>query len=185
LRVNPVAVPLLELGPDLEILRGDSVVLRPIIGFNPETVRWNPETGLKKAEGLSVLASPEITTTYQLIVTDAGGCPVEDQVSIIVRDQVPVYFPTAFSPNGDGSNDYFSGFGGPLVATIEQLNIYDRWGELLFHGTEIPLNMPQNGWDGKTGSGAHAPAGVYVYRAVVKLNNGKFRYFSGEVLLIK
>ncbi|MFZ4427197.1 MAG: gliding motility-associated C-terminal domain-containing protein [Saprospiraceae bacterium] len=184
-QINPVAPALLELGPDLEILRGDSVVLRPIIGFNPETVRWNPETGLKKAEGLSVLASPEITTTYQLIVTDAGGCPVEDQVSIIVRDQVPVYFPTAFSPNGDGSNDYFSGFGGPLVATIEQLNIYDRWGELLFHGTEIPLNMPQNGWDGKTGSGAHAPAGVYVYRAVVKLNNGKFRYFSGEVLLIK
>jgi hypothetical protein len=45
--------------------------------------------------------------------------------------------------------------------------------------------MPQNGWDGKIRSGAHAPAGIYVYRAVVKLNNGKFRYFSGEVLLIK
>lgn len=184
-RINPVAAAFLELGPNLEIIKGDSVELRPIIGFIPETVRWNPETGLSKAGGLSVFASPEITTTYQLIMTDLKGCPVEDQISVIVRDRVPVYFPTAFSPNGDGANDYFTGFGGSLIASIEQLNIYDRWGELLFQGSEIPLNMPQNGWDGKVKNGASAPAGVYVFRAVVKLKNGEYRYFAGEVMLIK
>lgn len=184
-RVNPISAPFLELGSNIEIIKGDSVELRPVIGFIPETMRWNPETGLSKTGGLSVFASPEITTTYQLIVTDPKGCPIEDQISVIVRDQVPVYFPTAFSPNGDGANDYFTGFGGSLIASIEQLNIYDRWGELLFQGTEIPLNTPQNGWDGKVKNGASAPAGVYVFRAVVKLKNGKYRYFAGEVVLIK
>lgn len=185
LRINPVAKPLMELGPDQEILRGDSLELQPLIGFDPKTVRWIPETGLDRPDALSVIASPDVTITYLLSVTDQKGCPVEDKVTVIVRDQAPVFFPSAFSPNGDGSNDYFTGFAGPLVQVIEKLHIFDRWGQLLFEGTAIPPNLPTGGWDGSVKQGGPAPAGVYVYRAIVRLQNGKTASFAGEIIVVR
>ena len=185
LRINPVEIPLLELGQDQEILKGDSAELQPQIGFEPETLRWIPETGLSHPRELGTNAGPEVTTTYLLRVTDQNGCTVEDQVSIFVRESTPIFFPSAFSPDGDGINDYFTGFAGPLVLVIEKLLIFDRWGKLLFEGHGIPPGDPSSGWNGRTPNGDPVPAGVYVYKAVVKLQNGKTDILAGEVSVVR
>lgn len=70
---------------------------------------------------------------------------------------VKVYFPTAFSPNGDGINDGYRPLAGDDVEMLE-LWIFDRWGGMRYHSTD-----PQAAWDGE-----EAPAGTYVAKLKFK-----------------
>lgn len=185
LYIKPIESPLLELGADREILSGDSVELDPQIEFEPETLRWIPETGLGQPKMLGTKAGPKVTTTYLLRVTDQHGCSVEDHITVFVRNHTPVFFPSAFSPDGDGTNDYFTGFASPIVSVIEKLLIFDRWGKLLFEGHEIPPGHPSKGWNGHTKNGEPVPPGVYIYKAVVRLQNGKTTVFAGEITAVR
>ncbi len=103
------------------------------------------------------------------------GCEVKDTFSLEVNDcRSRIYFPTAFSPNGDGLNDLFLPQGRDYEGL--ELQIYDRWGGQVYGSTSPPF-----AWDG-----GDAAAGVYVYR---------FRYWnslalqeeevSGEVVLVR
>ena len=65
-----------------------------------------------------------------------------------------IYIPNSFTPDGDGTNDFFAFTGVPEPAT---LLIYDRWGGLVFKDTAY-----QNTWDGTSG-GQDLPAGAYNY----------------------
>ena len=66
------------------------------------------------------------------------------------------YFPNAFSPNGDGTNDLFE-FGGTFAKEIE-INIYNRWGNNVFSSNEIDFK-----WDGKNqNTGDICPQGTYI-----------------------
>ena len=64
--------------------------------------------------------------------------------------------PSAFSPNGDGVNDYFYPY---ISCTFEEyhLYIYNRWGELLYK-----TNNQGDKWDGSF-NGKEVPVGVYIY----------------------
>ena len=64
-------------------------------------------------------------------------------------------FPNAFSPNGDGLNDFFR----PKGARPENflMVIYDRWGQLVFQGRDI-----NSGWDGRVNNQEYPP-GTYTY----------------------
>ncbi len=65
-----------------------------------------------------------------------------------------LWIPNAFTPDGDGINDYFEFKGAPEPVT---LYIFDRWGQQVFYS-----NNYQNNWDG-TFKGAYLPTGVYTY----------------------
>ncbi len=174
----------LELGPDLELQKGDTVELAAAVDFDPQTIQWLPGTGLNQPNTLTPLASPQTTTTYQLRVTDANGCPVEDQITLFVTDDLQVFFPSAFSPNGDQMNDFFTGFSGGSVERIDLLRIYDRWGEMLFETTNIIPNEEESGWNGQFRN-EQAKPGVYIFNAWVRLKGGSTRFMAGEVLLVR
>lgn len=92
-----------------------------------------------------------------------------------------IYFPSAFTPNGDGLNDVF----GPLpragLAQLKQyrLRVYNRYGEMLFSS-----NDPFAGWDG---SFKHAILANYSYTWVAQYEggNGEVTTQKGTVLLVK
>jgi len=71
----------------------------------------------------------------------------------------PVTMPNIFTPNGDGINDVFGPVGGTLndYFTRYSLQIFNRWGQLLFESAK-----PTNRWDGRVRNGP-APTGVYYY----------------------
>jgi gliding motility-associated-like protein len=89
--------------------------------------------------------------------------------------------PNAFSPNGDGLNDYFipreilsSG-----VKTF-RMNIYNRWGENIFTTEQID----GRGWDGKF-NGKLQNMGVYVYLIDVEFINKVKKTYKGNVTLMR
>ena len=177
---------------EITIRRGDSVQLE-ILDNLPSTsslivdsVVWSPAIGLNCSNCPSPLARPFSSRSYSAEVFTSDGCSARTGVDIIVDERETVYFPTAFSPNGDGQNDRFH----PLaargrVSEVRDFRVFDRWGSLVFEAARLGVNDPAAGWDGLVGGRAVA-SGVYVYSAVVVFSGGgEGVVYSGEVVLLR
>lgn len=148
---------------------------------------WFPSTGLSATNIPNPLASSPTTQTYVVTGTNGSGCVSIDTITI-VRDgalcpEVLYAFPNAFSPNGDGINDYFY----PLISrdiTVKEMKLFNRWGDIVYNNNAAP------GWDGKF-TGVAQPIGTYVYSIVFTypdINQGGIlvdKSFTGTVSLIR
>lgn len=150
----------------------------------PVTLTWSPSSTLDCGDCLSPTALPFGTTTYLLTAIDANGCIGLDSVTIFVNLIRPVYFPNAFSPDGDGINDYFTGYGGPAAKAIRALKVFDRWGDNVFDGTDLELGNEPMGWDGFFREKLMNP-GVFAYLAQVEFIDGVVILFEGDVMIVR
>ena len=91
-----------------------------------------------------------------------------------------VYLPTAFSPNSDGNNDWYFVLAGADVAAVE-INIYDRWGQVMYNSSDIT-----DGWNG-TGPDGTTPlnSGVYTIIVDVTYTDSKTTRVTGNITLIR
>jgi gliding motility-associated-like protein len=90
-----------------------------------------------------------------------------------------IFIPTAFTPNGDGSNENFTAKG--VHIQIFNMVIYDRWGKPIFE-----TNKLEDGWDGNMDDRTTvAPAGTYNYVATVTDTHGQKFTRTGSVMLIR
>jgi gliding motility-associated-like protein len=89
-----------------------------------------------------------------LITINSAGCADTIIKTIIVSPDFYFYYPNTFTPNGNGLNDVYRGYGVGIKSY--KMNVYDRWGENLFSTDDI-----YTGWDG-TWKGKLVPAGIYV-----------------------
>ena len=105
--------------------------------------------------------------------------------SCITAASIEVFLPTAFSPNGDGTNDFlriFTRNGGPLEVTSFQ--VFDRWGNGVYSTTEQSLGFATPLWDGQV-NGEPAETGIYVYVLQVATRSGLTKTVTGEVTLMQ
>ncbi|MFW5657647.1 MAG: gliding motility-associated C-terminal domain-containing protein, partial [Bacteroidota bacterium] len=94
---------------------------------------------------------------YTLIYRINNGlCYASDTLSITMKD---ILYPNAFSPNGDGINDYFY-IEGIDDEVNKKLTVINPWGNIVF--TE-PNYTSDNRWDGKDMDGRDLPEGTYYY----------------------
>lgn len=107
-----------------------------------------------------------------------------DSLLYIELDFYQVYIPNAFSPNDDGVNDTFYVFGDQDLLMIESLRIFDRWGQLVYEGKELPPNDASKAWDGNTRS-SPLPNGVYVYSVRLLMEDGGIRHKKGAITLLR
>ena len=91
--------------------------------------------------------------------------------------------PNAFSPNGDGINDYFNVFD---VKSIIEFHgaIYNRWGQQLFVWGLDEMGREGCGWDG-TYNGRPVKAGVYYVVVIAKGADGIEYEFRRDVNLLR
>ncbi len=115
-----------------------------------------------------------------LISQTDKGC-VDTVVKILeIRDEFAVYIPNSFTPNADGINDIFNIKGIGLKLEGFSMDLFDRWGKLVYSTTDIT-----KGWDGSV-KGQLSPDGVYIYKIRVVGANGEGRKeYTGHVTLIK
>lgn len=120
--------------------------------------------------------------SYPILLTSSAGC---DSLVTLNLAFYKVFTPNAFSPNGDGINDYFNILGEDEdLIEIRSLKIFDKWGNLAFMGEHLPPNEARSGWDG-TFAGKILGTGIYVYSAVLVMNDGLERNLSGSVSLVR
>ena len=103
--------------------------------------------------------------------------------NLLDEDSLKVFIPEAFSPNGDGVNDFFTIYGSRLQR-IERLQIFDRWGNRLFLHENFPPGGENMGWNG-TANGKPLLPGVFVFLADIRFLNGAVKQVQGSVTLMK
>ena len=126
------------------------------------------------------------TTNFTLhsLVNDSNACiavVLDNNTTSFALENCTVFIPDGFSPNGDSRNDTFR------IPQIEflypdfALEIYNRYGNLLFKG-----NKDKPAWDGKNsdykvGIDGVAPNGVYFY--ILHPNKGNRKPVQGRLYL--
>ncbi|MDB4533776.1 gliding motility-associated C-terminal domain-containing protein [Vicingaceae bacterium] len=165
------SLPVVNAGEDVDIFEGASTQLNATGGIS---YTWTPTLGLSDSTISNPIASPTVTTIYFVNAIDANGCIGID--SIIVTVLPYIKFPDGISPNGDGANDVW------IIDFIEQypenvVEIYNRWGELLFHADGY-----EQDWDG-TYNGKALPIGTYYY--IIDLNDESIKPFTGPLTILR
>ncbi|MEI2759116.1 MAG: gliding motility-associated C-terminal domain-containing protein [Bacteroidia bacterium] len=112
------------------------------------------------------------------IVESEFGCRDTSNKEVIVEGAFTVYIPNAFTPNNDGSNDYF--FANGYGITELKMQIFNRWGNKVFETPSV-----SGRWNGIDTSGKICPQGVYVYTAKIKDQYGIYHTYNGQVTLIR
>ena len=116
-----------------------------------------------------------------LIVTHPLGCQDTLSKLLDVEPQVRYFLPNAFTPNSDDVNDVFKGAGFFEGLQSFQLQIWNRWGELLFES-----NDPDSGWNGrKENIGKMLPDGIYVCLVRYQGPRGQLTELKGFATLLK
>ncbi len=177
---NPV-----QAGPDTTIVQGESVQLSGMVTDPGRVVRyqWEPSIYLNCDSCLLTLAYPPETTVFTLSAIDSSGCVEQAMVEIRV-EAAPLYLPNAFKPDAESPNDRFTIFAGASVQQVELMQVYDRWGSLLFENQDFQPSDPAEGWDGKA-NGKDAPSGVYVYIIKLQFIDGTAGIKKGALVLIR
>jgi len=145
-------LPIFSLGEDTTLC-GNSILLAGPTQ-NGYRYEWN-----NTQESPTLLVAD--SGTYQLTVWNAEGCAYSDAITIF-KCPLPLFIPQAFTPNGDGLNDYFFAVTDPEQILDYRFMIFNRWGELIFETQD-----PEIGWNGEF-NGEPAPIGSYAYRLFLR-----------------
>ncbi len=175
-----------EAGPDVTVDLGFSGMLEGsyLPSYADVTVEWSPAEGLSCTDCLDPDVTPPGTTTYTLTVTDQNGCTSEDFVTVSANVIRPVFGPNIFTPDGDGDNDFFNIGVGPQVKSVNKIYVYDRWGNLVYEGTDVPINNFQFGWDGRF-KGELVNPGVFTWIADITFIDDETLFYKGSITVIR
>lgn len=163
----------------------------PITGFAPLTVQltnsssnatlfsWDFGNGVTSSESSPTIVY-EIGGDYSIALRceSVDGCVDSARYQFIkVNDELTVYIPNSFSPNGDGVNDFFEVF--TKGAASLKMKVFNRIGEKVFESENDQLK-----WDGYY-KGVLQEAGNYVYQIQVFSKYKTVKTYKGTVTIIR
>jgi gliding motility-associated-like protein len=183
--INENYIPPLEAYPDREsIYYGETTTLHAIPYDSTTTYHWRPPNYLNSTSQANVISSPEEDIEYIVTITDKYGCSNIDTVRVKIMEIVCgdpyIYIPNAFSPNGDGNNDYFIPLAPQSLITDMYFAVFNRWGELIYETD----NINDQGWDGTYKGEVLAPDVFVFYFKATCLNQLQYEK-KGNVTLIR
>ena len=146
-------------------------------GNPPFTYSWNTVPVQNSATAINLAAG-----MYTVTATDnTGGCVVSTSVQITQPASGScgdVFFPNAFTPNGDATNPDFGALGNVAAISNYLLHIYNRYGELVFY-TRNPSVRWNGLYKGKQLSGNYVWVASFMYKGTIK------REEQGSVMIIR
>ncbi len=160
--------PFVNIGKDTSVCSNSPIMLRAGNLF-ADSYLWN--TG-----DISSSITINKAGTYHVTVTE-NACISSDTVSVVPGD-CDVFIPSAFTPNGDGRNDYFGVLTEFSVKSF-QMQIFSKWSQVIF-----ATKSNTEKWDGKF-KGAPMPNGAYLWTLDYINLKGEKKHMQGTVMLIR
>jgi hypothetical protein len=190
---------IVDAGPDQDIELGETTIMSGTyttpIGL--DSLHWTPALDFDINGITNPEVFPKTTTTYTFIVTDENGCTKTDQITIRVKAIYEIVAPNIFTPKdreiNSPNNDFFNIWVNRAVKYVELLEVYDRWGNLVYQDRDV--NFTENpgllttsstthGWNGYFNDKFVNP-GVFAWRAKVRFIDETLKEFKGDVTILK
>ncbi len=174
---------LIVTASSVEIFQGETIQLNASSSVEG-SYRWNNSEYLNDNYIPNPIATPEEDVVFEVIFHDDNGCVAKDTIFIKVKEVICgepyIFIPNAFSPNGDGNNDFFKAYFPLNMLTELYLAVFDRWGNIIFETDALN----SRGWDG-TYKGEKLGADVYVYIFKAKCLDQMEYVTHGNVTLLR
>jgi gliding motility-associated-like protein len=178
----------LDLGVNITLLLGESSdpFVPNVVGNQGDlNYLWTPDTYLTCTDCEQPICEvPLNTTNYTLVITDAKGCTTSDNLLVTVEKPYIIYVPTAFSPNGDGTNDLLQVMPAIDLEKVNVFRVFNRWGEMVYEAYDFVPAYGQFGWDGYL-KGNKSPLDVYIYQVDATFIDGKTMSTRGQSTLLR
>ncbi len=175
-----------QLPDDATVLLGDSLLLKIFLS-PPQGLQlsWDNPAYLSCTDCPEPVARPLDNIRYVLTVSNAAGCTDTDDLYLSVDKKLLAYVPNVIAPGARTDlNSYFTMSFGPSVERIRRLQIFDRWGGLLYELRDALPGDTSRAWDGRRDGKAALP-GVYVWVLELQLVDGRTERLSGEVTVVR
>ncbi|RYM34594.1 T9SS type B sorting domain-containing protein [Brumimicrobium glaciale] len=171
---DPITIPIGE--PDVNFTNESSYANNFTWDFgddSPKENNFNAFHTFKASNGDSFMIT--------LIALNENGCSDTAQFELITEEKLDYFIPNAFTPNGDKFNNNFKPiFTSEFDPMNYQLQIYNRWGEIIFES-----NNAEIGWDGSYDN-RMVEEGVYIWIVRFKgITNSTGQMSKGMVNLIR
>lgn len=183
--VNVYPPATVDAGTDRWIPFNSSFTISPVFSSNIQQYLWNSNSRFVCNNCTSYSGTLTKSTTYSISVTDINGCKATDEVTLkIACDQSNLLLPAAFSPNGDGLNEYFY----PITRgykTITKMLVMNRSGNLVFERKQFQPNQPNLGWDGSFKGESNQGPQTFTWIIEAECEAGEKIYRQGTVVLLR
>ncbi len=176
--------------PQTPIVSGDSTICSndpppsyELINANPNgTISWFGDANLTEylGSGNSFYPENDSSATYYVLQT-VNGCAGQAQSFYVEVIACNLIIPTAFTPDGDGDNDLWEIVGLDAQFPLNQVKVYNRWGDLIY--TSVEGNYALSPWDG-TYNDKNLPVGSY-YFILEKSTDGSIEPINGTVSILR
>ncbi len=182
---------IIDAGPDQTVLLGSCAHVDASVSnvsVPPNIPRWKGgrREDIQCDSCLSTDLCPVQTTTYTVEVRDENGCVGIDSITVIVQIERPYFAPNVIidQEGSLGLNKRFTIFGGKALREIKRLEIYTRWGELLWVGRHLEPGNTRMGWDA-TFHNRKVDPGVFVWKAELEYVDGKVENHVGSITVLR
>jgi len=172
------------LDPVIEIANGDNYMLNPeinILTSEIQSISWTTEATLSCYDCLNpIILEFSDDDVVEVTIVTTSDCEARANSILKLFEIINVYIPNIFSSDREFN---FTIFASDQIELIEELYIYDRWGEMVFFNLNFAPNNPDLGWDGFF-NGKPAEQGVYIYY-VKYLEGSKTKIVTGDITLVR
>lgn len=176
-----------ETVPSIKIDYSENLILRFESNYNFDEIQsvvWYNSKGEILGTELTLDYTGEYDEIISVEVITEKGCTNRSQISIDVDNDLKVFVPNIFSPNGDGVNDLLILKKNKIPASNAKIAIYDRYGNKVLSKNDIDLELEDFTWDGRFNNQELVP-GVYVM--IMELSDflGKRHVIKQDITIIR
>ncbi len=169
-----------NFGEEIELLIESNKTL------DDANITWISDPALSCIDCFSPIFTATQNQSLSFSVIDADGCEREGTIQINISENNNVFIPNIISEQSSQSiNESFTIYStNALINRVITMNIYDRWGNLVFAKKDFPANDANQGWQPARDTPMIVP-GVYVYLVEFERFDGTIQIRSGDITVVK
>ena len=176
----------IQIGADVQLQYGETAQLRAEVNRSlTELISygWLPEEKVSCTSCMEVWIEGIEDGLFIFKAVDQNGCKAEASIRVQIERNVIITAPNIIAQDISGNNQ-FTLYGNEQVKKVNEIKVFDRWGNAIWQTTTNCLNQPSLGWDG-TINGTQIETGVYTFVAEVEIFSGEKKLVSGDITWVK
>lgn len=167
--------PIVDVIDQLVLCPGESTSITASSDQANSLFVWSPTN----ETGQTITVQPQVSMYYYVQAMNGSCISNVDSVWIDLSGLCSLDVPNVFTPNNDGTNDYFSMLSSQGIQTMNCI-IVNRWGNVINE-----FDIPNFQWNGEDKEGNKMPEGVYFYSIVATTAGGLTFEKQGLIHLLR